>query len=126
MIRFIISFLIFTAIVAVAPLVLMQTGYALWIHPLFWKMFVFFGIVTFVVSQSVLLAQQRDSKTGVQVFLAATVVKLLACMTFALIYALNKPESRLPFIGGFFYLYFVYTAFEIYSLLSNLRDQIKR
>ncbi len=113
--------------VAIAPLVLMQTGFgASWIDPWFWKMLAFFAIVTFVVCQSVLLAQQRDSRTGVQVFLGATVIKLLACMVFALIYALNKPARPLPFIGGFFYLYFVYTAFEIYSLLANLRDQIKR
>lgn len=89
----------------------------------FWKMFFFFALITVLVCVSVIIAQQKDSRTGVQMFLAATVTKLLACMVFALIYALSKPASPIKFMGVFFYLYFVFTAFEIYSLLTNLRDQ---
>lgn len=126
MIRFIISFLIFTALVAIPAFFARQTAYAGWVGTWFWKMFVFFAVITGMVCLSVLTAQKKDSKTGVQVFLAATVIKLLACMVFALIYALNKPVNASGFMVAFFYLYFVFTAFEIYSLLTNLRDQNKK
>lgn len=112
--------------VAIPALFVGHTAYAGWLGMWFWKMFAFFAAITGMVCLSVLTAQKKDSKTGVQVFLAATVIKLLSCMVFALIYALNKPVNALWFMVAFFYLYFVFTAFEIYSLLTNLRDQNKK
>lgn len=47
-------------------------------------------------------------------------------MSFALIYLYKYKVNDIVFVLNFFYLYFFYTAFEIYSLLSNLRVQNKK
>ncbi|MFN3403824.1 MAG: hypothetical protein ACK40G_06995 [Cytophagaceae bacterium] len=36
------------------------------------------------------------------------------------------PENVWAFVINFFILYFIYTSFEIYSLLANLRAEIKK
>ncbi len=46
-------------------------------------------------------------------------------MTVALIYLHKYKVNDVVFVLNYFYLYFLYTAFEIYSLLSNLRVQNK-
>jgi F0F1-type ATP synthase assembly protein I len=51
------------------------------------------------------------------VFLGATLVKMLVCGMLVVGYAiLGEPESKL-FIVPFFWLYGVYTAFEVYFLM---------
>ncbi len=47
-------------------------------------------------------------------------------MTIALIYMRKYKVNDIVFVLNYFYLYLFYTAFEIYSLLSNLRVQNKK
>ncbi len=71
----------------------------------------------------VLIGQQIDAEKGTQFFLAATVFKILACLVFALVFLLKNKVNKYVFVADFFYVYFLNTAFEIYSLLRNLRNQ---
>lgn len=124
--RFIFSLLIFIALLAIPPVLVIYTGHGQLLDPRFWAMFVFFIIITVIVCLSVIIAQNNDSKTGVQVFMGATTIKLLACMFFALFYVKFYHVKPISFICSFFYLYLLNTAFEIRTLLSNLRDQNKK
>jgi len=47
-------------------------------------------------------------------------------MTLALVYLRKHTVNDVVFVLNYFYLYFLYTAFEIYSLLSNLRVPNKK
>lgn len=123
MIRLSISFLIFSAVIAVPPFILLYIGRGELLDPAFWKMYSFFFLLTTLVCGTVVFGQQKNDKMGVQLFLAATTIKLLACMIFVLIYLHKKPQNSLHFVFSFFYLYLVNTGFEIYGLLCNLRDQ---
>ena len=58
-----------------------------------------------------------------QTFLAVTVFKILACLTFTLVFLLKNKVDKVVFAGDFFYVYFLNTAFEVYILLRNLRNQ---
>lgn len=89
----------------------------------FWIAFIFFTLLTFMVSAAVLISMGKGSRISVQVFMAASITKLLACMIFALVYLSVYAVSELRFIACFFYLYFLNTIFEIYTLLCNLRHQ---
>ena len=124
--RFIISLIVFIILLAIPPVILIYTGHVKFLDPKFWAMFVFFILLTLMVCISVLVAQSRNSKTGVQVFMGATTIKLLACMFFALFYVKFYPIRPISFISSFFYLYLFNTVFEIRTLLSNLRDQNKK
>lgn len=126
MIRFTLHFLIAAALIAIIPLGLIGAKAGSMLAPGFWYMFFFFLAVNYVICSIVVLGQKKDDKLGVQLFLIATIVKLLSCMVFALIYVQKMPVKPITFMACFFYLYLLNTAFEIYTLLSNLRVQNKK
>ncbi len=60
---------------------------------------------------------------GTQIFLIATVVKMLVCLFFVVIYISHNQVNAAHFVANFFYLYILNTVFEISTLLRNLRLQ---
>ena len=52
-------------------------------------------------------------------------VKLLFCMVLVLVYLLKFKVNDIIFVANFISLYFLFTAFEVYALLCNLRHQNK-
>ncbi len=60
------------------------------------------------------------------ILLSAIVLRLLLTLTFLLIYALNVKVSPVLFSVNFFSIYLLFTVFEIYCLLRNLRHQIRK
>jgi hypothetical protein len=105
---------------------LANNGYTNLLIPHFWLVFFFLSGLTLVVVIAVLTGQQIDVEKGTQMFLAATVFKILACLVFALVFILKNKLNRYIFVADFFYIYFLNTAFEIYILLRNLRNQNSR
>jgi len=126
MMRFFIGFVLCSLLIGVPPALV---GYFYGTHllsPHFNFMFAFFCMVTFITCYLVLIGQRYNNTMGAQLFLAATVVKLLACMAFAIAYLLKYTANATIFVSSFFYLYFSFTVFEVYSLLTNLRVQNKK
>jgi hypothetical protein len=123
--RLFISFGIATVLTALPPAVLGYAGNQSWFIPGFWLIFQFFSSLTFLICLSVIWGQRQNGTLGGQIFLGATTLKLVLCMTLALIYLRKYTVNDVVFVLNYFYLYFSYTAFEIYSLLSNLRVQNK-
>jgi hypothetical protein len=126
LIRVTINFLVFSLLIAALPLWAGYSHYSIWLIPKFWVIYLFYFFITYIVCSIVVLGQKKGDKPGAQLFLIATSLKLLACMIFALIYLRYMPINASRFILCFFYLYFLNTAFEIYTLLSNLRIQNKK
>ena len=116
-------YLLFLAVLAALPLWLSKKGHADLLTSLFWLIFFFLSGLTLVVVITVLLGQQLDAERGAQFFLGATVFKILACLVFALVFLLKNKVNKYVFVADFFYIYFLNTAFEIYTLLRNLRNQ---
>lgn len=123
---FLVRFFISGFLIAIPPLMLHYLTHGKWLAPKFGAMFFFFALITFLTCITVIVAQARNSKTAVQFFMGATVIKLMGCMLFALVYLLKNAVNGLIFTGSFFYLYFCFTVFEVYTLLSNLRVQNKK
>ncbi|MGF7042367.1 hypothetical protein [Mucilaginibacter lappiensis] len=119
----VLSYLLFIIIIAVPPLVLTYTGHTNLITPKFWLLFFFLSGLTFLTVISILMVAKINKEMYAQAFLAATTVKLLACMFFALFFLLKNKVNRYVFVGDFFYVYFLNMVFEIYGLLRNLRNQ---
>ena len=120
--KFIISYLIFTVLLAAGPVALYYTGHTNLLVNKFNVMFFFFSVLTFMVCIGVIITNQKNQGLGAQVFLIATTVKILLSMGFALAYLYQNHVNHVYFLCCFFYLYFLNTAFEVYSLLSNLRN----
>lgn len=72
---------------------------------------------------AVLVAQRLVPEFYAQVFMGATVFKMLACLVFMLVLVLKTKVDKPVFVANFFYLYFLNTGFEVYVLLRNLRNQ---
>ena len=115
-------FIVFMLITA-APPVLLQLFKPAYLIPGFWKLFVLFGLLTLLICVSCILGNQKSNMAGTQVFLIATIGKLLMCLFFAIIYIQHNQVNAVHFVSNFFYLYILNTVFEISTLLRNLRLQ---
>jgi hypothetical protein len=98
-------------------------GYGNLLTGKFWLLFFFIGGLTFFTVMAIVFVGQINKELYAQAFLAATTVKILACLFFVLFFLKKNAVDRYVFAGDFFYIYFLNMAFEIYGLLRNLRNQ---
>ena len=91
----------------------------------FWLIFGFLSGLTFIAFVVAFLGIKKSPETGVMAIMGSIVLKLIFSMAFVLIYSLNNKGKDLVFVFNFFSLYLLFTFFEIYGLLRNLRHQNK-
>ena len=89
----------------------------------FWVMFGFLAGITYVAYMLVDIGIKRDPEVGIMAIMGSIAVKMIFCMAFVLIYSIKAKGIGLVFLLNFFSLYLLFTAFEIYCLLRNLRHQ---
>ena len=116
-------YLLFVLMLAIPPVILLNTGNAGLIVPYFWAIFAFVSGLTLLSVIMILFIQKINNQMYAAAFLGATTFKLLSCLVFVLIFIKKSSPEKLPFIADFMYIYFLNMAFEIWSLLSNLRNQ---
>lgn len=91
----------------------------------FWALFVFFAGITFIAYILADLGIKRNPETGIMAIMGSITLKMIFSMAFVLIYSLNSKEKGIVMVINFFSLYLLFSFFEIYSLLRNLRHQNK-
>jgi len=91
--------------------------------PNFWLMFGFLAGITYIAYVVVDMGIKRDPEVGVMAIMGSIAVKMIFCMAFVLIYSIKVKGIGLIFMLNFFSLYLLFTVFEIYCLLRNLRHQ---
>ena len=116
----------FTFIIAIPPYALNKYGHAELLMPQFWFIFIFLSGLTLLVVASILIVRQMFPTMFSEAFLGATVVKILSCLIFVLVFLAKNKVNKYVFLGDFFYAYFLNTAFEVYILLRTLRHKILR
>ncbi|MDO3640453.1 hypothetical protein [Mucilaginibacter sp. L3T2-6] len=119
-------FVWFTFIIAIPPYYFEHYTTAKIITPQFWLVFFFLAGLTLLVVTGVLIVRQMFPNMFSEAFLGATVVKILACLVFVLVLLAKNKVNKYVFVGDFFYIYFLNTAFEVYILLRTLRHKILR
>jgi hydrogenase-4 membrane subunit HyfE len=124
--KVVITFIIFSLLLALPPFTLQHLDGCYWLIPGFWGVFVFVSSLTLFTIVLVLAVQKKNSAMYAQAFLGATTFKLLACLVFVLIFIKETKPEKIPFVVDFMYLYFLNMAFEVYGLLRNLRNQNSR
>ncbi|QMU26898.1 hypothetical protein [Adhaeribacter radiodurans] len=107
-----------------AALVYLQ-GYN-WIHPYIWYMILFFLIVTGFTYYIVSAGSKSDPGNFQMYYLGSTLFRVLMCMGVVFVYVYFATQRELQFTLNFFLLYFIYTGFEIYHILTNLRRNSKK
>ena len=91
----------------------------------FWLIFGFIGGLTYIAYIMAFLGIKMDPQAGVMAIMGSIVLKMIFSLAFVLIYSLNSKEKGIVFALNFFSLYLLFSFFEIYSLLCNLRHQNK-
>ncbi|CAN5157303.1 hypothetical protein BH09BAC6_BH09BAC6_16040 [soil metagenome] len=119
----IIFFLVFTLLLAAPPFLLMQTGHGNMFIADFWTIFLFLSGLTLFVVTGILIVRQMFPTMFSEAFMGATVVKILGCLIFVVVFLANNKVNKYVFVGDFFYIYFLNTAFEVYILLRTLRNK---
>ncbi|HEY4327256.1 MAG TPA: hypothetical protein VGN20_24935 [Mucilaginibacter sp.] len=119
----ILFFLWFTFIIAIPPYALINYGHTDLITPQFWLIFFYLSGLTILVVTSILIVRQMYPTMFSEAFLGATVVKILACLIFTVVFLAKNKVDKYIFVADFFYVYFLNTAFEVYILLRTLRNK---
>jgi hypothetical protein len=93
--------------------------------PKFWVIFGFQFFITLIAFSVSLIGIRKGPETGTFTIIGSITIKMLFSMGFVLAYLLKINVNGVLFAIHFFSLYFLFTAFEVYGLLCNLRDQNK-
>ena len=91
----------------------------------FWLAFGFLSVLTLIAYILAFIGAKRNPETAIMAIMGSIVIKMLFSMGFVLIYSLNHKGNQMLFAFNFFSLYLLFTGFEIYGLLRNLRHQNK-
>ena len=91
----------------------------------FWVMFIFMAGITYIAYVTADLGIKKDPEVGVMAIMASIGVKMFFSMAFVLIYSTKGQSMGLAFLLNFFSLYLLFSCFELYWLLRNLRHQNK-
>jgi hypothetical protein len=97
---------------------LMVRNYFLSDYPTYILFFYVIGMAAYGVCEWGL---KKSADSSVFIVLAVVVAKLLLSMVFALIFIYGNRIDKIGFLISFFLPYFIYSTFEIYTLLYNLR-----
>ena len=124
--RFISYYILYTAILAGIAIALPYVFPSInLLADKFWLIFGFLSVLTFIAYILAFLGIKHNPETGVMAIMGSIVLKLIFSMAVVLIYSLNHKEKDLLFVFNFFSLYLLFTCFEIFGLLRNLRHQNK-
>ncbi|WP_182960760.1 hypothetical protein [Pedobacter gandavensis] len=94
--------------------------------PKFWLVFGFLAGITYIAYGVADLGLKRNPDVGVMAIMGSIALKMIFAMAFVLIYSLKSKENGFVFVLNFFSLYLLFSFFEIYCLLRNLRHQNKK
>ena len=93
--------------------------------PKFWVIFGFLSVLTIIAYGISVFGIKNGGENSVYIIMSAIIIKLLFSMMFVVVYLLKFRVNSLFFALEFFSLYFLFTSFEVYALLRNLRHQNK-
>ncbi len=93
--------------------------------PKFWLMFGFLAVITAIAYILAYLGLKRGRDLSVYIVQGSVLLKLLLSLVFVAIYLKKIHVNSTVFQVEFFSIYLLFTVFEIYALLRNLRHQNK-
>ncbi len=94
------------------------------IHPYIWGIQFYFLVITLLTH--VISSKGLKKITEFHIFYMASMgIRFLLSLIFIFVNLWFSAEGHIVFVVDFFILYFLYTSFEIYFLLTNLRPDLK-
>jgi hypothetical protein len=91
-------------------------------YPLLSFFLFFLTLIVYVLSY---LGIKKGGQISVLSLLGGLTMKMIFSLSLMLVLILKTADNQKVLAGNFFYLYFLFTVFEVTCLLRNLRDQNK-
>jgi len=82
----------------------------------------FLTIIVYIISY---VGIKKGGQNSVLSILGGLIVKMIFGLAMILLLFLKTTENQKVLAGNFFYIYFLFSLFEVICLLRNLRDQNK-
>jgi uncharacterized membrane protein HdeD (DUF308 family) len=92
-------------------------------HKFGWVAFGIFAGITGLVHLFLLRAAQKDPKSFIKGFMAATTIKIFLYLGFLVIFILFSRQNAAVFIGEFAAFYFIFTVFEVSLLYGSVNKK---
>ena len=118
---YIIRLILFSACLALLVLAVEAKFPGIYIHKAIWGMFAFQFILTGLIHYMSVNALDKGNNAFNTAVMGSIGLKLFLSVAFIIFYLLYDRSNSIWFGINFILLYLFYTAFEIYSLLRNLR-----
>ncbi|NEM96559.1 hypothetical protein [Pontibacter burrus] len=96
------------------------------VHTHIWYLFGFMVIVTALAYYVSRLGVSYDNDNFQLYYFGSMGFRMILSIAVIFIYVFLHSENELQFVLNFFVLYFLFTGFEIYSLLANFAPQLKK
>lgn len=96
------------------------------VHPYAWYILAFFVFITAVTFYIIKLGLTEDESNFQLYYFGSMGFRVILSLGIVFVYVYLFKERELQFVLNFFVLYFMYTGFEIYSILTNLRPHLKK
>ena len=96
------------------------------VHDFVWYIYGFFILVTALTFYVSRLGISYDEDNFQLYYFGSMGFRMILSIAVIFIYVYLFSENELQFVLNFFVFYFLFTGFEIYSLLANLRPNLKR
>jgi hypothetical protein len=96
------------------------------VHNHVWWLFGFMVLVTALTFYVSRLGVSYDSDNFQLYYFGSMGFRMILSIALIFIYVFMFSENELQFVLNFFVLYFLFTGFEIYSLLANFAPQLKK
>ena len=93
---------------------------------LIWIALMYYLLLTAITHKISNSGLPKDNKTFIIRTYSAIGIRFIFSIFPLIIYLIFSPERQLSFAVVYLFLYFFYTAFEIYFLVVNLRPDLKK
>jgi len=124
--KFFPSLFILTGVLGLFILGFQQLQSQIILNNLVWLALVYFFLLTSATYKITNSGLPKDNKTFITRTYSAIGIRFIFSIFPLFIYLIFSPERQLSFAVVYLFLYFFYTAFEIYFLVVNLRPDLKK
>jgi len=119
--------LLFITICCACAIGLLQNGQQYFeLNNLIWLALLYYLLLSYTTFRITHSSVKKDNKTFITRVYSAVGIRIIFSLFPLLIYLLFSPHKELPFIAGYLLMYLLFTSFEIYFVMVNLRPDSKK
>jgi|GEM_PF-1670479 len=116
-----IGLVLLSILLVAGGILLFRTFFSIWYFSFFPYLVLIFLLVNSVVFFIFFRSINKSSNQFIRSFMLSTIIKLMTYLILVLVYVLTFPKSAIPFSITLSVLYIVYTAYDLFIMLSLLK-----